>query len=111
MTDVMDKWGDLSGDDNHENPWNSDIIGNNGGDRYWVTKKLDLYAKWSSKLVGAKGIYVVYDSGDGYFSKNGNNAVTEYCDNYLYADNTNTYAIAASYPNDTDMCTSAAGSR
>ena len=52
MTDVMDKWGNGA-------TWNSDI------DRYWITKKLDLYAKWRVKMIGAEGISVIYDAGEG----------------------------------------------
>ena len=58
FTDVMDKWGNGA-------TTNSDITGNNGGDRFWITKKLDLYAKWRAKLVGALGIGVIYDGGEG----------------------------------------------
>ena len=32
--------------------------------RFWITKKLDLYAKWSAKLDGADGITVAYDAED-----------------------------------------------
>ena len=95
-TDPIDKWGDLG-----ENPTNSDLVGYNGGDRFWITKKLDLYAKWSYKLVGAEGIYVEYDSGEGYFVAADSSQFNLYCDNLLYADHSNSYAIAASYPNNT----------
>ena len=54
MTDVMDKWGNGA-------TWNSDITGNNGSDRFWITKKLDLYASWRAKLQGANGINVQYE--------------------------------------------------
>ena len=60
FTDPMDKWGNLG-----PNPSNSDIHGYNGGDRFWITQKLDLYAKWRKVIVGAIGINVVYDAGDG----------------------------------------------
>ena len=103
LTDIMDKWGEISGNPQNPNGWNSDAVGYNGGDRFWITKKLDLYAKWSYKLVGAKGIRVEYYSEDGYFVGSDESHFTLYCDNYLYADNTYTYAIAASYPSDTDM--------
>ncbi|MBR4132050.1 MAG: InlB B-repeat-containing protein, partial [Oscillospiraceae bacterium] len=33
--------------------------------RFWVTNKLKLYAKWSSTMVGAFGIKVVYDAWEG----------------------------------------------
>lgn len=54
FTDPIDKYGIIG-----SNPSNSDI------DRPWVTKKLDLYAKWRSKLEGARGIDVVYDANGG----------------------------------------------
>ena len=60
LTDPMDKWGNLG-----SNPYNSDLTGNNGGDRFWITKKYDLYGKWRAKLRGADGITVVFDCGDG----------------------------------------------
>ena len=79
MTDPMDKYGILG-----SNPSNSDITGYNGGDRFWITKKIDLYAKWRSKLEGnAKGIHVVYDA------NGGSGAPT---DNTLYLDQADAYA-------------------
>ena len=67
-TDLMDKWGDLQNtvdDPRNPNgpngaPYNSDIIGFNGGDRFWITKKLDLYAQWRYKFDGAEGAMVEY---------------------------------------------------
>lgn len=67
-TDLMDKWGDLQNtvnDSRNPNgpngaPYNSDIIGFNGGDRFWITKKLDLYAQWRYKFDGAEGAMVEY---------------------------------------------------
>ncbi len=39
------------------------------GDRFWITHKLELYAKWRLKLIGSDGIVVTYESGeDGQFS-------------------------------------------
>ena len=59
MTDTYDNNGNLI------NPkFNSDATGYNGGDRFWITKKLDIYAKWRSKLDGASGIVVEYDATD-----------------------------------------------
>ena len=52
FTDPMDKWGNGA-------TQNSDT------ERFWITKKFDLYGKWRAKLVGAKGIGVVYDAGEG----------------------------------------------
>lgn len=41
---------------------NSDDEAHN--DRFWITHKLELYAKWRYKLIGTDGITVVYESGD-----------------------------------------------
>ena len=68
LTDRMDKWGDLQNtinDSRNPNgpngaPYNSDTIGFNGGDRFWITKKLDLYAQWRYKFDGAEGAIVEY---------------------------------------------------
>ena len=54
LTDPMDSWGNLG-----ENPYNSDL------ERPWITKKLNLYAKWRRVLTGASGIGVVYDANGG----------------------------------------------
>ena len=67
-TDFMDKWGDYQNtvdDPRNPNgpngaPYNSDIIGFNDGDRFWITKKLDLYALWRYKFDGADGAMVEY---------------------------------------------------
>ena len=96
LTDDMDKWGDLHAKGDHTEPWNSDAIGNNGGDRFWITKKLDLYAKWRKKIVGAEGLYLKYVTTDdegrvGSFD----NGATEYCDGFLYADGAFAYGQAA----------------
>ena len=52
MTDVMDKWGNGA-------TTNADL------DRPWITKKLDLYAKWRKVLVGSDGIIITYDPNGG----------------------------------------------
>ena len=45
---------------------NADITGYNGGDRFWITRKLDIYAKWRTTLEGdAIGISVTYDANGG----------------------------------------------
>ena len=54
MTDPMNKYGVVG-----SNAYNADV------DRPWVTKKLDLYAKWRSKIEGARGIDVIYDANGG----------------------------------------------
>ena len=52
MTDPSDKFG-------------SDLATQNSdAERFWITKKLDLYAKWRSKLPGALGITVEYEYKD-----------------------------------------------
>ena len=72
---------------------------NKDADRFWITKSLDLYAKWSAKLIGAEGITVLYDAGEG------SNApfAPNHTDPLLYKDNTNAVAGAASTAPDTDL--------
>ena len=82
FTDPMDKWGNGA-------TWNSDIIGYGGGDRFWITKKLDLYAKWRAKIVGANGIGVKYDL-------NGGTGTIE--DTNLYLDQAQATAQSAPHP-------------
>ena len=58
----MTKYGTINGEG-----YNSDLYELTGGilterDRFWITKKLDLYAKWSKKLDGASGVVLVYDA-------------------------------------------------
>ena len=71
----MDKWGNGA-------RTNADL------DRFWITEKLDLYAKWSQKIDGAKGINVEYDA------NGGTNAPT---DDRLYQDAA--FAVAQAAPN------------
>ena len=58
FTDDMDKWGNGA-------TWNSDSMTNattvRVPERFWITKKFDLYGKWRAKVEGAIGIQVVYD--------------------------------------------------
>ena len=89
MTDVMDKFGDVSGDNEHDGPWNADLIGYNGGDRFWITREFNLYARWSAKLIGAKGIGVIYDANGGTSAPS---------DTDLYADNSDVRAGKAATP-------------
>ena len=56
-------------------------------DRFWITKKLDLYAAWTAKLNGADGIGVAYDL-------NGGSGTVK--DDLLYQDNSG--AIAQNAP-------------
>ena len=82
FTDPMDKYGKLG-----ENPTNSDITGNNGGDRWWVSKRIDLYAKWVKKMEAGTGIQIIYDP---------NGGSDEVKDDTLYKDGTS--AVAQSAP-------------
>ena len=91
-TDEMNKFGQIEGEG-----WNSDLIGwdhdndktTPGIDRYWVTKKLDLYGKWSELLTGALGVGVIYDA------NGGSNAPL---DTKKYKDNINALAGTAATP-------------
>lgn len=62
--------------------------------RFWITKKLELYAKWRYKLIGANGINVIYDavSGKGKFA-DGN---VEFTDPLVYQDAAEAVAETAS---------------
>ncbi|MBR2779724.1 MAG: InlB B-repeat-containing protein, partial [Firmicutes bacterium] len=75
----LDKYGNAASD------INSDAQNN----RTWITKKLDLYAKWREVLIGARGIDVVYDAVEG----KGTNAPT---DPNQYLDNSEAIVQAAS---------------
>ena len=59
--------------------------------RFWIDRKLDLYAKWRARLDGANGIHVIYDAGDG---------INPPLDHLEYLDNSGATAGAASTPND-----------
>ena len=76
FTDPMDKWGNGATE-------------NKDTERFWITKKLDIYARWSQVTVGANGINVVYDAGDG---------TNEPTDGLTYKDNSMAAAGAASTP-------------
>lgn len=56
MTDEMNKYGNIV---DESSAYNSDV------DRFWITKELNLYAKWRSLLEGADGILVEYDAVEG----------------------------------------------
>ena len=88
MTDPMDKWGNVP----ETGATNSDITGYNGGDRFWITRKLDLYGKWRQVIVGADGVGLAYDP------NGGSNAPS---DTFLYVDTAMAVAGAApTAPND-----------
>ncbi|MBP0990453.1 MAG: InlB B-repeat-containing protein [Oscillospiraceae bacterium] len=103
LTDYMDKWGVVSPGEGGEEPYNSDLVGYNGGDRFWINKKYDLYAKWRSKIVGADGMYLKFVTTDdegrvGHFASgtaNVNSDRTEYFDGELYTDAAFAYGLAA----------------
>lgn len=84
FTDPMDPWGNGA-------TYNSDITGNNGSDRFWVTKKLDIYGKWRATVDGAIGIGIVYDVTGGAPGRT---------DTRLYQDNV--FANAAAAPVSSD---------
>ena len=97
-TDDMDKWGNIKPDspkmEGSDSPgYNKDAYTYDANsntfkaeDRFWITKKLDLYAKWSAITIGADGIGVIYDDAEG------SNAPS---DTALYKDNTFVSAGAA----------------
>lgn len=80
---------------------NSDLTGYNGEERFWITKQLDLYARWSKVLDGADGINVVYnavgfDMSETPASVSGTGAPT---DNAIYIDNSPvTAGVSATAP-------------
>lgn len=59
--------------------------------RYWITRKLDLYAKWRAKMTGAKGIqveyYAVEETADGTYAGH-------------FADGSDTFMDPVAYYND-----------
>lgn len=91
FTDPMDRWGNGA-------TWNSDVIGykptpeSEGQDRFWITKKFELYAKWRATLVGADGINVIYDENVAEGGKEGSAP----SDATLYVDSSEAVADAAS---------------
>ncbi len=76
FTDPMDKWG-------------NGATTNNDVDRFWITKKYDLYGKWRAKLRGADGITVVFDCNGGSTSSTAT---------YQYQDNVHAVARDACTP-------------
>ena len=74
MTDPNDKWGTYGTS-------NADV------DRWWITNRFELFAKWGQITVGADGIGVVYVAGE-----DGTNPPN---DVLLYQDNTSAVAGAA----------------
>jgi uncharacterized repeat protein (TIGR02543 family) len=67
FTDPMDKWGNgatWNSDVSYEDENTHEILPRNP-ERFWITKKYDLYGKWRAKLRGANGITVVYEDNAG----------------------------------------------
>ncbi len=99
-TPVYDKTVDMTDNANGTavNKWGilDDAGMNKDVDRFWITRKLDLYAKWSAIIIGAEGIGVVYDPN----IAGGGKANTEPEDTRLYGDNVKAVAQAASTPAD-----------
>ena len=67
------------------------------GGRIWITKKLDLYAKWRGTMKDGRGIQVIYDALDGVNSANNEKL---YTDPLYYLDDANAIAQPASIPTD-----------
>ena len=91
FTDPMDRWGTLG-----ENPFNTDTAhaADPNRDRFWVTKRFDIYAKWRKNIDGAPGIKLVYQVG---------NSADERVDTNYYVDNTDAIALpATTHNNPTD---------
>ena len=86
----LDKWG---------NPTDSKNSDHENG-RFWIKKKIELYAKWRAILVGAKGIQVIYTANDTKNNIAGTNAPN---DTFDYLDRAQAVAGAASTPTDETM--------
>ncbi|MDO5138186.1 MAG: InlB B-repeat-containing protein, partial [Oscillospiraceae bacterium] len=80
----LDKWGNT---ESGKEGVNKDHDGN----RFWITRKLDLYARWRKILEGAEGIKVVYTADDG----NGNVGSNSPVDDSSYPDQSQATAQAA----------------
>lgn len=87
-TDNMDKYGNIT-----SGYTNSDV------NRPWITRKLDLYAKWREITVGAKGINVVYTATD----DEGNTGTGAPNDTLDYLDNSDSIAQGACKADDTTL--------
>lgn len=94
MTDDMDKYGNITGGGPNGEGYNSDAMYFDEAsqqwvprDRWWITKKLDLYGKWIKKMDAGTGIQIIYDP---------NGGSDEVKDDTLYKDGT--HAVAQSAP-------------
>lgn len=104
-TDNMNKWGNIETSSptapGTSGPgYNSDLYAYDKDtgtftlrDRTWVRRKLDLYARWREKSIGAPGVQVIYDAAGG------SNAPE---DNNYYVDTANAIVQAASTPADAE---------
>ena len=96
FTDPMDKWGNgatWNAELYYEDENTHEILPRNP-ERFWITRKYDLYGKWRAKLRGANGITVVYEDNDG--------AGPVPTEELLYQDNVDVVAgNACSYVDDT----------
>ena len=103
MTDPMDKFGNGATRNSDITGWDDDNDESTPGkDRFWITKKLDLYAKWRAKIVGAEGIGVQFDAGQGKIIIDSTQYQT-YSDGNLYLDQAQAPTLAASTPEDASL--------
>ena len=75
---------------------NSDAANN----RVWITKKLNLYAKWRSTMKGSMGIQIIYDALEGTNSANDEQV---YKDSLYYLDSSKAIAQPAATPTDNTL--------
>ena len=93
MTDPLDfRTGDAGSGAYNSDAWDPQT--QQPRDRWWITKKLVLYAKWREVLPGAPGINVVYDAG----TLGDSTTVPE--DDTYYADQSKATAQAGCAPQD-----------
>ena len=91
-----DKWGNpyMNGEGQYTDEDGNVLADPNkdhSGNRFWVTRKLDLYAKWRKVLEGATGINVEYSADD----TNGHTGTNAPLDPTLYPDQSEATAQAA----------------
>ncbi len=85
----IDKYGDVE-------PGQEGVNKDKNNNRFWITRKLDLYAKWRYKLIGADGIDIQFVSeyGSEHGTFDGGNTV--FSDALQYTDNAVSYGTVAS---------------
>ena len=75
------------------NRWGNAIATSNADvNRFWITKRYELFAKWGKVVIGADGVGVIYTAGN-----DGSNPPN---DTFLYQDNTTAVAGSAPTAND-----------